>query len=150
MVMAGEVAAEGVPVELSSKFSNLGENEMTEFNLGDELSNARRHFVSLGSGLTVHNYRDEVVKYFKVLIDREYTRERLYLIANGLSKLIDELPEDLTDMLRDYETGLTGHVARESITRLSPNLNEPTNPDDFVAYVRNRRWTKDPNIRPVN
>jgi dipeptidyl-peptidase-4 len=37
-------------------------------------------------------------------------------------------------------------VARESITRLSPNLNEPTDPDEFVTFVRNRRWTNDPNI----
>ncbi len=119
--------------------------------IDEEIEAARQHFGSLGSQ-TSQGYWDEITKYFGALIARNFSREQMYLIVNDLAKTEPSLgfPQELVDQIGNFETGLTGRCSRSSIIRLSPALNEPIDHDEFVAYVRNLRWTKDPNIRPVN
>lgn len=124
---------------------------MSSFDLENELATARRRFNAVPDGSSIRECESVVTEYFSVLIDRQYTREQLYLIANGLTESNNHgLSPNMIDAIRNYETGLTGQCSRKAVIRLSPSLDEPADEDALVDYVRNLRWTNDPSIRPVN
>ncbi len=80
--------------------------------------------------------------YIKSLVSSKgWGRREIYALMQLVAKKYrTELPPESFDALDDYITSLTGDVAPECFERFP---GEPENLDEFVAYVRSRRWMPD-------
>ena len=75
---------------------------------------------------------------------KHFTREELYWIARFLIKSEPELVNsNIRDELGEFVTGLIGHVATNYILKL-PTDPEDLSSDEFIKYVRDYRWARDP------
>ena len=89
-----------------------------------------------------------VSSFFSELIDGGANRELIYRIAFGLTEqFADEMDSELYDLVRDYETTVSGRCAPSSIVK---NPCDPDDQNELAEYVRSGKWTDDPSISPIN